>query len=37
MENDTFYGEFTVKSIWKLSGNLFYHVFSMKTLRQSPH
>ena len=31
MESDTFYGDFMVKSIWRLFGNLVYHVFSMKT------
>ena len=31
MESDTFYGDFMVKLIWRLSGNLIYHVFSMKT------
>ena len=28
MENDTFY--FTVKLIWRFSGNLIYHVFSIE-------
>ena len=32
MEGDTFYGDFMVKLILRLSGNLIYHVFS----RQSP-
>ena len=32
MESDTFNGEFMVKLIWRLSGNLIYHVFFMKTL-----
>ena len=31
METDTFYEDFMVKLICKLSGNLIYHVFSMKT------
>ena len=31
MESDTFCGNFMVKLIWGLPGNLFYHVFSMKT------
>ena len=31
MKSDTFYGEFKVKIIWRLSGNLIHHVFSMKT------
>ena len=30
MESDTCYGDFMVKLIWKLSGNLIYHAFSMK-------
>ena len=30
MERDTFYGDFMVKLIWKLSADLIYHVFSMK-------
>ena len=36
MESDNFYGDFMVKSIWRLSGNLFYHISSMKTPGQSP-
>ena len=32
MESDNFYGDFMVKSIWKLSGNLFHHISSMKPL-----
>ena len=32
MESDTFYVDFMVKLIWRYSGNLIYHVFSMKTL-----
>ena len=31
MESDTFYGDFVVKLTRRLSGNLIYHVFSMKT------
>ena len=31
MENDTFLGDCMVKSVWRLSGNLIYHVFSVKT------
>ena len=31
MESDTFYGDFMVKLIWRLFGNLIYHVFSWKT------
>ena len=31
MESDTFYGDFMVKLVWKLSGNLIYHVFPIKT------
>ena len=31
MESDTFYGDFMVKLIWMLSGNLTHFVFSMKT------
>ena len=31
MESDTFYGDFMVKSIWRLSGNWIFHVFCMKT------
>ena len=27
MESDTFYEDPTVKSIWRLLGNLIYHVF----------
>ena len=34
MKSDTFYGEFMVKLIWRLSGNLIYHVLSMNTTRQ---
>ena len=30
MKSDTFYGELMVKLIWRLSGNLIYHVFSLK-------
>ena len=30
MENDTPYGDFMVKLIWRLSGKLIYHVFFMK-------
>ena len=29
MESDTFYGDFMVKLVWRLSGNLIYHVFSI--------
>ena len=32
IESDTFYAGFTVKLIRRLSVNLMYHVFSMKTL-----
>ena len=32
MESDTLYGEFVLKLIWRLSGNLIYHVFSMRIL-----
>ena len=31
MVTDTFYGDFMVKLIWRLSGNLVYHIFSMTT------
>ena len=31
MESDTFHGDFMVRLIWRLSGNLIYPVFSMKT------
>ena len=31
MESDTSYGDFMVKLIWRLSGNLIYHVCFMKT------
>ena len=31
MESDTFHGDLMAKSTWRLSGNLIYHVFSMKT------
>ena len=31
MESDTFYGEFMVKLIWRLSRILSYHFFFMKT------
>ena len=31
MENDTFYGNFYGKINMGLSGNLIYHVFSIKT------
>ena len=31
MESDTFYGDFMAKLIWRLSGNMIHHVFSMKT------
>ena len=30
MESDTFYGDFIVRSIWKLSSNLIYRGFSIK-------
>ena len=30
MKSDTFYGDFMVKLIWRLSGNLIYDVFSLK-------
>ena len=29
MESDTFYGDFMVQLVWRLSGNLIYHVFSI--------
>ena len=32
MDSDTFYGDFMVKLIWRLLGNLIYHVFSMENL-----
>ena len=31
MGNDTFHGDFMIKLIWRLSGTLICHVFSMKT------
>ena len=35
MESDTFYGDFMdicmILSVWRLSGNLTYRVFGMKT------
>ena len=31
MESDTFYGDFMVLSIWRLSGKSICHIFSMKT------
>ena len=31
MESDTFYEDFVIKIIWRLSGNFIYHVSSMKT------
>ena len=31
IETETFYGDFLVKLMWRLFGNLIYHVFSMKT------
>ena len=34
MESDTFYEECMVKLIWRLSGDLIYHVLSMNTPRQ---
>ena len=30
MDSDTFYGEFVVKLLWRLSSNFIYHIFSMK-------
>ena len=30
MESDTFCGDFMVKLIWRLSGDLIYHVFTIK-------
>ena len=36
MECDPFNGDFMIKLIWRLSGNLIYHVFSMKAPRLSP-
>ena len=30
MESDTFYGDFIVKVIWRWSGYLIIHVFSIK-------
>ena len=32
MMSDSFYGDFMVKLIGKLYGNLIYHVFSIKNL-----
>ena len=29
METDNIYGNFVIKLVWILSGNLFYHVFSI--------
>ena len=29
MEIDSFYGNFMVKLVWRLCGNLIYHVFSI--------
>ena len=31
MKSDTFCGDFFVKLTWRLSDNLIYHIFSMKT------
>ena len=31
MQGNNLYRDFMVKLIWRLSGNLIYHVFSMKT------
>ena len=31
MESDTFYKDFIENLIWRLSGNLNYYAFSMKT------
>ena len=31
MESDTFYEYFMVEVTWRLSGNLIYHVFYIKT------
>ena len=31
MESDTSYGDFMAKLIWRPSGNLIYHIFSMKS------
>ena len=31
MNSDSFHEDCMVKLIWRLSGNLIYHVFSMKT------
>ena len=31
MENDTFYGDFMIKLVGRSSGNLIYHVSSIKT------
>ena len=36
MESDNFYGNFWMNLIWRLSGRLSYHVFSIKNTRQSP-
>ena len=36
MESDTSQGDIMVKLIWSLSGNLIYHVFSVKAPRESP-
>ena len=33
--SDTFYGDFIVKLIWRLSRNLIDHVFSMKNNLQT--
>ena len=30
MGSDTLYGDFMMKLIWRLSGNLIYHIFSIK-------
>ena len=30
MDSDTFYGDFMIRLIWRLSGDLIYHTFSMK-------
>ena len=35
METDTFYEDVMVKSIWRLPGDLIYHISSMKTPRPS--
>ena len=31
MDSDTFYGDFVIKLIWRLPGNLIHHAFFKKT------